>query len=147
MASYISHNVDDPSDKIYPMTEDCKGIIMYNPDGYMSAQLQIPGQTPFANNNEGPRQAPGAAEGFFAYTGRFYLNEDGREPILMHEMQVCSYPDWLGNTQRRLMKFTEEDGRKYLTLGPESASKVGDTNRLSELKWARLKENHASSPT
>ena len=146
LASYISHNIDEPSDKIYPMTEDCKGIIMYTPDGYMGAQMQIPGSTPFTNTNEGPKQAPGAMEGFFAYTGRFYLDEEGEEPILMHEMQVCSYPDWLGNTQRRMMTFTEEGGQKYLTLGPEKASRVGDKNRLSELKWRRMEKNHAAGP-
>jgi len=154
LASYTSQNVDDPSDTTYPMTENCTGIIMYTPDGYMSAQMQIPGRTPFAANSDsegggGPKQPPGAAEGFFAYTGRFYLDEesgDQEEPILMHQMQISSYMDWLGNTQRRVMRFTEEGGQKYLNLGPEKASVVGGTSRMSALKWRRLEDNQAARP-
>jgi hypothetical protein len=39
----------DGSPSFYPMSEQPVGIIMYTPDGYMSAQLMKPGRTPFAS--------------------------------------------------------------------------------------------------
>lgn len=64
----------DPSDIIYPMGRDCNGIIMYTPDGYMSAQLQIPGQPPFKVNdlNGGStEELAEAGKNYLAYTGPF----------------------------------------------------------------------------
>ncbi len=48
LLDYHAYVESDPSDKIYPMGRNCQGIIMYTPDGYMSAHLQIPGRPPFA---------------------------------------------------------------------------------------------------
>ena len=43
LIEYSAHLPNDPSNKKYPMGPDAKGIIMYTPDGYMSAQLLTPG--------------------------------------------------------------------------------------------------------
>ena len=141
---------EDGSDIVYPLGKDAQGIIMYTPDGYMSAQLQRPGQTPFKVNdlNGGtPEEWKQAGENYLAYTGPYYVDESGNEPILQHHMTDCSFPNWLGNTQRRLVKITEEGGEKYLTLGPESASHVLGAMRDAKLKWRRLADNQASKPS
>ena len=42
---------EDGSGTVYPLGKDAEGIIMYTPDGYMSARLQKPGQPPFKSND------------------------------------------------------------------------------------------------
>ncbi len=41
----------DGSPSFYPMSEQPMGIIMYTPDGYMSAQLSRPDRKPFASRD------------------------------------------------------------------------------------------------
>jgi len=148
LVDYHAYAESDPSDKIYPMGRDCQGIILYTPDGYMSAQLQTPGQPHFAQNDlSGGTQEELAEAGknYLAYTGPFYVDESGEQPILRHHMSVSSFPNWLGNTQRRLVKITEENGDKYLNLAPDGAIDVGGEKRVPNLKWRRLPDNQASS--
>jgi hypothetical protein len=61
-------------------------------------------------------------------------------------MTNSSFPNWLGNTQRRLMQITEEGGDRFLTLGPEAASLVEGEMRVAQLRWRRLQDNQASAP-
>ena len=46
LVSFESRSLDGSS-VIYPFGPDAQGIIMYTPDGYMSAQLMRAGRTPF----------------------------------------------------------------------------------------------------
>lgn len=95
------------------MGKDVQGIIMYTPDGYMSAQLRRPGQPSFEDdefNGGSPEEWEETDRNYLAYTGPFYIDESGSEPLLQHHMTPCSFPNWQGNTQRRLVKITEEDG-------------------------------------
>ena len=50
LVSYIESPVDG-SPKRSPLGENPQGIIMYTPDGYMSAQLMRPGRRNFASND------------------------------------------------------------------------------------------------
>ncbi|RPA80544.1 hypothetical protein BJ508DRAFT_307358 [Ascobolus immersus RN42] len=110
-----------PGDILYPMTKDASGIIMYTPDGYMSAQLMTPGCPLFKDGDlSGGTQEELAAVGrnYLAYSGPFVVKEDenGR-PVLNHSMEVSSFPNWLGNTQVRVAKL-EGDRLTLSTEGP-----------------------------
>jgi hypothetical protein len=61
-----------------------------------------------------------AARRHFGYTGPFYVDESGPEPILKHHMTLSTYPNWLGNTQRRVAKMQDDT----LVLSPEFAVEV-----------------------
>src|SRR5271169_1670906 len=50
LISYVEKPVDG-SAPFYPMGEKPEGIIMYTPDGYMSAQLMRPGRPKFASGD------------------------------------------------------------------------------------------------
>lgn len=50
LVSYVERPVDG-SAPFYPMGEEPQGIIMYTPDGYMSAQLMHPGRPRFASGD------------------------------------------------------------------------------------------------
>ncbi|KAK3078172.1 hypothetical protein LTS18_008266 [Coniosporium uncinatum] len=119
---------------IYSMGRDCQGIIMYTLDGYMSAQLQTPGQPHFAQNDLSggtEEELAEAGKNYLAYTGPFYIDESGEAPILRHHMTDGSFSNWLGNTQRRMVKILEENGDKRLILAPNSSIDIGHDDNVS----------------
>ena len=149
LVEFAAFRKEDPSSKVYPMGKDVQGIIIYTHTGYMSAQLQTPGPSPSKTddlNGGSKEELAKAGEDYLAYTGPFYLDESGDEPLLQHHMTNCTFPDWLGNTQRRLVKITKGGEDDYLTLGPEGETVVMGEMRTTELVWRRLPENHARRP-
>ena len=148
LVSFTAADVDDPSNIVHPMSESVQGIIMYTPDGYMSAQLQRPSsaQKPVKDQSAAPAKdlASRYDNDYNGYTGEFYLEEKpGQEPLLRHHMKLSSYADWLGNTQRRLVELSEEGGKEFLTVRPEGPMKLDGVTRNFAIKWRRLPKNLA----
>lgn len=108
---------------IYPMTKEASGIIMYTPDGFISAQLMTRGTPLFASGDLSggtTEELATAAKNYLAYSGKFEVSEDPQgKPVLRHSMEVASFPNWLGNTQVRVARM-EEEGTKLIlaTEGP-----------------------------
>jgi len=134
LVSYKAYSAKEPEDFIYPMGKDCKGMLMYSIDGYMGAQMQEPGQANFSSpdlNGGSEAELADSARRYFGYTGEFYLDESGDEPILKHKMQLSTFPNWLGNVQRRVMRFEGD----CLILSPEAPVEIlvsppsGEVNR------------------
>lgn len=108
LVSYAVYSEESASTVLYPLGEDARGIIMYTPDGYMSAQLQRPGQKNFAGTfpTDGSQsELAESAERYIGYTGAYYLDESGEKPLLQHHFSVSSFPNWLGDTQKRVLQF------------------------------------------
>ena len=126
------------------MGPNANGIIMYTPDGYMSAQLVTPGQRIF-------KPADGTASDFEAqgrnavsYTGAFYLDEKGDEngPLLVHEMRSSSSPTLVGDRQRRLVEIKEEVDGRYLCLSTvKPVKQMNGEERIPLVRWKRLPLN------
>ena len=108
----------------YPMTRKVQGMILYTPDGYMSAQFLIPGQQTFKRGTGEEAQWAEAGKRFFAYSGPYYITNEGlgREEILRHTFQVCNLPGWIGDIQIRTCRF-EENG-EVLVLGSEEPTEI-----------------------
>lgn len=110
LVSYRCEPVDRSSTEIiYPMTREAQGIIMYTPDGSMSAQLMTPGTPLFADGDlsgGSTEELAAAAKNYLAYSGPFTVEEKNGKPLLKHTMQVSSFPNWLGNTQVRVAELT-----------------------------------------
>ncbi|KAF7190946.1 hypothetical protein HII31_08105 [Pseudocercospora fuligena] len=130
----------------YPMTKNVTGFIMYTPDGYMSAQMLIPGQQSFKRGEGEEPQWAEAGKRCFAYCGPYYISNEGqgREEILRHTFQCCSLPGWIGDIQIRTHRF-EEDGQ-VLVLGSEEPTEVKGDKRIPVLKWRRVKNNSNGTP-
>ena len=123
LVSYVVYSEQSASNVLYPLGEDAKGIIMYTPDGYMSAQLQRPGQKAFAATHPADgaeSELAEAAKKYIGYTGPFYLYESGAIPVLQHRFAVSSFPNWLGDTQKRLVKLEGD----HLILSLDSPVKL-----------------------
>jgi hypothetical protein len=104
------------------MTKSVQGIIMYTPDGYMSAQMSIPGQVKFDIGTA--KEADWAESGrrYFAYSGPFFVSEEDGGVKLRHNMRICNRPDMVGDVQLRDWRFEEEG--QLLILSSEEPSLV-----------------------
>ncbi|KAL1306687.1 hypothetical protein AAFC00_005357 [Neodothiora populina] len=148
LESYVAYPT--PSCKIlrptYPMTKAVTGIIMYTPDGYMSAHMMIPGQAPFKRGEGEEAQWAEAGKRSFCYAGPYYISDEGpgREEVLRHTFQVCNLPGWLKDVQIRTWKFEEDDD--LLVLGSEAPTEIKGDQRVPVLKWRRARQNANGSP-
>lgn len=165
LESYIAYPTPESLVKrpTFPMTKNVTGLILYTPDGFMSAQMLIPGQKSFKRGEGEDPQWAEAGKRCFAYCGPYYISNEGpgREEVLRHTFECCSLPGWIGDIQIRTHRF-EEDGQ-VLVLGSEEPTEVkvrgycvvmvvalanlpqGD-KRIPVLKWRRVKDNSNASP-
>ena|SRR5690349_15440089 len=96
LISYSESPVDG-SPQRFPMGENAQGIIMYTPDGYMSAQLMRLGRRNFASGDwfEGtPEEFTEEGGGYIAYSGPFHVDEE--KQALTHSMAVSLFQVGLG---------------------------------------------------
>jgi hypothetical protein len=122
----------------YPLGENPLGLILYTPDGYMSAQLQRPERPPFAQGDPlraSPAEYAAAGSSYFAYSGRFFVDE--RKGSLSHEMAVSFFPNWVGQRQTRLVKLDGE----YLRLSTDGPLRLNGVLKTATLLWRRAQPN------
>ena len=110
------------------------GIIMYTPDGYMSAQLMHPDRKNFAWGDwfrGSTDEYKEEASTYIAYTGPFHVYEE--KQTLTHFMFTSLFPDWTGQTQERLVKIEGD----LLHLSSASPIMSGGKKVNSKLVWKR----------
>ena len=82
---------------------------MYNPNGYMSAQIMASGRPAYESGDLHTGSQPemaAAAHGYLAYSARFEVDEEKQE--LTHHMDVRMNPTWLRQSQPRIAKVEGE---------------------------------------
>ena len=132
LVSYIERDSPDGPAR-YPHGEDALGLIMYTPDGYMSAQIMTPDRPaydqPIARGGT-TEQAAAAASGYLAYSGPYSVDES--TGVVHHHVQVSLLPNWLGSVQ---VRYPELDGDR-LTIS-STTPLAGGGKVWSTLVWAR----------
>jgi hypothetical protein len=123
----------DGSDVTYPLGVDARGIIMYTPDGYMSAQIMRAGRTPFdrddphlAQDNE----LAAAAAGYLSYSGPYAVVDDS---LIAHHVRLSLLPNWIGGIQYRKARLHESK----LELSSAEPLLIGGERRTAKLIWRR----------
>jgi hypothetical protein len=133
LVSYVEKPVDG-SPNSYPLGEQPMGIIMYTPDGFMSAQLMDPARVPFASGdwfNGTDQEYKQEASTYIAYTGPFNVDEE--KQTLTHTMFTSLFPNWTGQTQPRVVSI---DG-DFLHLSTASPITSKGKVVMSYLQWKR----------
>ncbi|MCO0597759.1 lipocalin-like domain-containing protein [Peribacillus butanolivorans] len=119
--SLVSYETQDADGHvIYPLGKDAKGFIMYNPDGYMSAQLMASGRPAYQSGDlhtGTPEEMATAAHGYLAYSGQFEVDEENHQ--LIHHMDVSLNPTWLNQAQPRIAKIEGDQVVIFNGLHPE----------------------------
>ncbi len=142
LVSYVEHPVDG-SAPFSPLGDEPQGIIMYTPDGYMSAQLMRRGRRPFASGDwfrGSDEEIKEEALGYIAYSGRFHTDEE--KQTLTHSMFVSLFPNWLGETQPRVVQIKAN----MLHLSSATPIMSGGRRTMSHLSWRRAEPAQRAEP-
>ncbi|CAI7590778.1 unnamed protein product [Penicillium glandicola] len=92
----------------YPMGSNVQGFLMYSADGFVSANLMKPGAPAFLSEDRvrgTQEELSEAMKHYLGYCGHYDLEEANGGIMVKHNMQVCSFPNWIGHEQGRLITF------------------------------------------
>jgi hypothetical protein len=132
LQSYESSSIDG-SNVTYPLGAHAQGIIMYTPDGYMSAQLMRSDRPHLSGDDMHPDrldELAAAAGGYLSYSGPYSVVGDG---LIAHHIAISLLPNWIGGTQYRAARLHGS----VLELSPPEPILIGGQHRNARLVWRR----------
>ncbi|MEV7997086.1 lipocalin-like domain-containing protein [Streptomyces sp. NPDC086077] len=132
LVSYTATSGD--GEVIHPLGRTPYGLILYTPEGYMSAQL-CRGDRPSLGSAR-PEDAAAdelarAATGYVAYGGPFEVVDPH---TVEHHVSTSLFPNWIGRKQVRNVDFAGS----FLRLGVTTPTRLWGAERTAELTWNRL---------
>lgn len=134
----VSYTLADESGEIhFPFGRDATGYLMYNRDGYMSAQLMAQRRPTYESQDlhaGSEAEMAAAAAGYLAYTGPFYVDEQTQE--VSHLMAISLLPNWIGQIQTRAIKVTAD----RIVMRPEARLTHGRIGQ-PRIEWRRAHPN------
>ena len=120
-----------------PLGTHPQGYIFYNHDGYMSVEIMAADRTPYRDPDVfggTPEERSEAISTYLSHSGPYEVLPD--QDTVIHHIEVCSYPNWIGNAQVRFAKLQ----RDVLTLSAKPMALQG-VERTAELVWERVGHN------
>jgi hypothetical protein len=137
LSTFVERDIETGVEN-HPLGARPLGLIMYTPDGYVSAQLQRRERLAFADDD--PLRATAeeyaaAGSSYIAYSGRFFVDEDKKS--LLHEMAVSFFPNWFGQRQVRLVEVNGET----LRLSTDGPQRFNGALKMATLTWRRARPN------
>lgn len=127
-------NVASDGSAVDPLGENPVGYIFYNHDGYMSVEIMAAHRVPYWEPDAfggTPEERSEAISTYLSYSGPFEVLPD--QDTVIHHIEVCSYPNWIGNAQVRFAKLDND----LLTLSTKPMTFQG-VQRTAELVWERV---------
>src|SRR3982074_2240504 len=137
LTSFIERDIKTGVEN-HPFGKHPLGLILYTPDGYVSAQLQRPERPPFADGDllrATPEEYTAAGRSYIAYSGRFFVDEAKKS--LSHEMAVSFFPNWFGQQQSRLVEVNGE----RLQLSTDGPQRLNGVLKTATMTWRRAQPN------
>ena len=113
----------------YPYGENPLGQLLYDAKGNMMVEIMKPGIKKFEQPNllqGNPEEIVPAYNGFIGYYGSYKIVPDSN--MVIHHIKACSFPNWVGQDQRRYFEF--KDGNLIL-----KTSLIGSARY--ELTWQK----------
>ena len=132
LVTYTTETADGK--RTFPLGEDAVGMAVYLPNGRVSIQFMKRDRPKFQSGDawRGTLEEERAAfEGYFAYAGRYTLDE--QRSTVTHHIEVSSIPNYVGIDLSRT--FTIAGNR--LTLRTPPRMLAGQTS-TSTLIWERI---------
>ena len=120
---------DDLRAPEFPLGLDAKGIIIYTPDGHVSATLMRAGRASKAPATDAERSTAFAES--FAYAGRYEV----RRSTVFHSIDVATNPALIGVTSTRHITL---EGDRLTLSGPDFAAGTGRTQKIVWQRPRRL---------
>ena len=103
-----------------PFGDSPSGLLVYQADGYMSAQVSTGNPVRLANDDAmlaSDEEVSVAWRNYFGYWGVFTVRAD--EGVVVHRVEGSSFANWIGTEQVRQFRF---EGTDRLILEAESPS-------------------------
>ena len=116
-----------------PFGADAKGLLIYAPDGFMSAFLMPAARRPFASGDWFSPTPDELAEAsrVVAYSGRYHVDEAAGS--VTHEVELSFFPNWSGQNQARWVERLPD----RLVLTPDKPLPSGGRITWPRLIWVR----------
>ena len=111
LVDVVKETVDGSPDA-RPHGDRPTGLILYSPDGFMSAQIMDPDRRPVASADWSaltPEEYADEARGYFAYAGSFEVDEE--RGTVTHSVEVSLFPGWVGGAQLRVVRARRRPSR------------------------------------
>lgn len=124
----------DDGDVHYPLGPNALGLIIYTPDGFMSAQLMQPDRPRYRSDlvhHGEPHERSAAAAGYLAYSGPYRVDEE--QSTVYHRTSVSLYPNWIGDERKRHVHFEGD----LMTLSTDPIVSRTST-RKPAIVWRRM---------
>jgi hypothetical protein len=120
----------------YPFGNDPEGLLIYTPDGFVSAALMARDRPNLDGNGfaDGTAdQYASAGKSFIGYTGKYEVDE--ARSIVTHRPLVAFSPNMVGSVQQRRVELEGD----VLVLTVEPAQSPDLPASRSRLEWARVR--------
>jgi len=146
MVEHYAYLPSDETNKTTPMGRGAQAIIVYTPDGYMSAQFHTFQKVDLglqSQHDTGSTASTPPGPDFMAYSGEFYLEEAENQAglILKHHARITNLPHLSGVVQSRTVEISDEYDAKYLQLGSIDPINFSGEERFIKVRWRRLPYN------
>jgi hypothetical protein len=131
LVSYTATSTD--GEVIHPLGPTPNGLIVYTPQGYMSAQLARGDRPPMRSarlEDAAADELAQAAAGYVAYGGPFEVVDP---TTVEHHVTTSLFPNWIGRSQVRKVSFEGS----LLKLSVATPTRLWGAQRTAELTWSR----------
>jgi hypothetical protein len=113
-------------------------LILYTPDGYMSAQLSAPDRRNFESGDMyqgAPEEYASAGISYLAYSGPYCVDE--ARGAVEHEMFVSLFPNWKDQRQLRIVRLEGDE----LQLSTGEPDLFNGSLKAAAITWRRAVPN------
>jgi hypothetical protein len=131
LVSWVYYN--ETGEPVHYFGEHATGILMYDKNGFMNAQLMKAQRVPFKSDSISGGTAietHNAFHSYLAYFGRYYEDNPGE---VVHIVEGSLFPNWIGNKEVRYGKI--QDDLLILNTPPIS---VNDQKIVFCITWHRI---------
>jgi len=108
LLSYIEVPIDG-IDSYFPVGKNPKGILIFNPDGYMSVQITSNEPQDFESEDRmvaSDEEFRHRLHTYIAFSGRYTVNN--AEACVIYNIETSLFPNWMGKRQRRKLDFEND---------------------------------------
>jgi hypothetical protein len=109
----------------YPLGQDARGALIYSADGSVAVNIMMIDRPSLIQASElRYLDLP-----YLSYTGTYIIDE--QRPSVTHLVEICIYPEWIGQKQFRLIKWNAAE------LELSSDGIVGPDHTQFRLLWRK----------